>query len=224
MLLWKGVDFRDKGIIIEHTPKISKSKKKINIYEVPGRNGFISVDTGTYEPFSMSVECHFSESANKDEICEFLDGYGTLSLDGEREYTAVINNAIEFEKVLRFKRFPVMFLVNPIAEDITETEVNISLNDDTLTIDDTYSDIYPIIELECTGNISITINNRTFYLKNSNGTYRLDCKNKEIFDELGLNASSIMLNDFPTLKKGENNISYVGDVSNFKIKYKKTYL
>ena len=144
MLLWKGIEVREKGIIVEYTPKISKAKKKINIYEIDSRNGFVSVDTGTYEPFNIQVECHFHQNANKDEICEFLDGYGTLSFDGKRQYTAVINNAIEFEKVLMFKKFPVKFLVNPIAEDIESTIEQIFSNDTTLTIDDTYSDIYPI--------------------------------------------------------------------------------
>ena len=224
MLLWKGMEVREKGIIVEYTPKISKAKKKIKIYEIDGRNGFVSVDTGTYEPFNIQVECHFNQNANKDEICEFLDGYGTLSFDGKRQYTAVINNAIEFEKVLMFKKFPIKFLVNPIAEDIESTLEQIISNDTTLTIDDTYSDIYPILRLECTGDISITINNKTFYLKGTDGTYTLDCKNKVIVDSNGNNASSLMLYDFPKLNKGNNQISYTGTINSFEIEYKKTYL
>lgn len=224
MVIWKGIDFRNKGIIVEHTPKISKANKKIETYTVPGRNGFVSVDTNTYEPFSVPIECHFSEDANMDEIKEFLDGYGTLSFDGEREYTAIVNNAIEFEKVLRFKRFAVQFLVNPIAEDIQSTTEIIDSNDYEFSINDTYSDIFPILRIECTGNVSITINNQTFNLKDSNGGYTLDCKNKVIFDSNGNNASSIMQYDFPRLKKGINEVNYNGNLSSFEIEYKKTYL
>lgn len=224
MVLWKGIDLRDKGIIVEYTPKISKAKKKIDVYEIEGRNGFVSIDTGSYEPFSMSVECHISDRANKDEICEFLDGYGTLSLDGIRQYTAIINNAIEFEKILKFKKFLINFLVNPIAEDIESTNINIDSNNYVLNIKDTYSSIFPILKITCSGDVTFVINNKTFILKGTSDTYTLDCKNKVITDSLGNNASSIMLYDFPSLQKGENNISYIGEVSNFEIEYKTTYL
>lgn len=224
MLLWNGIDFRDKGIIVEKTPKISKAKKKINIYQVDGRNGFLSIDTDVYEEFPLTVECHIADNINKDDISEFLDGYGTLSLDGKRQYTAIINNVIEFEKVLKFKRFPVQFLVNPIAEDIESTNVIISENDFNLNIEDTYSDIFPILKITGVGDISIIINNETFYLKNANDTYTLDSKNKIIVDSSGKNASSNMLYDFPKLKKGNNLISYIGNITNFEIEFKKTYL
>lgn len=224
MVLWKGIDLRDKGIIVEYTPKISKAKKKIDVYEIEGRNGFVSIDTGSYEPFSMPVECHISDRANKDEICEFLDGYGTLSLDGIRQYTAIINNAIEFEKILKFKKFLINFLVNPIAEDIESKNINIDSNNYILNINDTYSSIFPILKITCSGDVTFVINNKTFILKGTSGSYILDCKNKVITDSFGNNASSIMLYDFPTLEKGDNTINYIGEVSNFEIEYRKTYL
>ena len=80
MVKWNNIDFSTKGIVVEKTPTISKGKKRIDIYEVDGRNGFLSIDKGTYEPFSLQVECHAKETANFDEIKAFLDGYGTLNL------------------------------------------------------------------------------------------------------------------------------------------------
>ena len=224
MLIWKGIDVTQKGIIVEYTPKVSKGKKKIQTYEIDGRNGFISIDTNTYEPFSVSVQCHFKDSVDRDEICEYLDGYGTLSFDGERQYTAIIKNAIEFEKVLSFKKFPIQFLVNPIAEDINSTIVSVTSNDFEFEINNTYYNVYPTLVIECQGDISITINNQTFYLNNTDDTYTLDCKNKVIVDSNGDNASSLMLYDFPTLKKGTNEVSYTGTITNFQIEYRKTYL
>lgn len=224
MLIWKGIDVSQKGIIVEHVPKISKAKKKIETYDIDGRNGFLSIDTNTYESFSVSVQCHFKDTANRDEICEYLDGYGTLSFDGERQYTAIISNAIEFEKVLNFKKFPIQFLVNPIAEDINSTNILVLSNEFEFEINNTYYTIYPILEISSEGDISVTINNQTFYLSNTNDTYTLDCKNKIIIDSNGDNASSLMLYDFPTLKKGINKVNYTGTITNFKIEYRKTYL
>lgn len=223
MIIWKEKDFKDVGIIVEHTPKISKAKKRISQFTVEGRNGFVSIDEGTYEPFSLSVECHARENADFDEICEFLDGFGTLSLDGKKQYTAIINNSIPFEKIMMFKKFIVQFLVNPICEDIASHTFVIESDSAVLDIPDTYYDIEPIITVECSGNVSITINNQTFHLDNADGVYVLDCKNK-LITKNGLNASNIMNGDFIKLSKGTNQINYIGQITNFSIDYKKTYL
>lgn len=223
MLLWKNVDFRSKGIIVEETPKISKGKKNIDIYTIPGRSGFLSIDNGTYDSFVISVSCHFNENANFDEIKEYLDGYGTISLDGEREYTGIIQNSISFEKVLMFKKFVVQFLVNPIAEDIISTPYNVENSSDILNITGATAEITPIIEITGTGDATITINNKSFILYDMDGKFILDCKAKVITKD-GINVSNKMQYDFPKLKSGENTIEYVGNISEFKIIYKKAYL
>lgn len=223
MVIWKKRNFNELGIIVEKTPKISKGKKRIDTFIIPGRNGFLSIDEGTYESFSLSLECHINKKFNLDDVCDYLDGYGTLSLDGKREYTAIINNSVPFEKVLMFKKFIVQFLVNPICEDINSTIYNVESDDTVLNIEDTYYEIDPILTITCEGNISVTINNETFHLDNANGTYILDCKNKVIAKD-GVNASNIMIGNFPKLNKNLNTISYLGNIDDFKIEYKKTYL
>ena len=222
MVIWKNQNLKNLGIIVEKIPVISKSKKKIDIYQIEGRNGFISVDTGVYEPFNVTLECHCSDTTNIENIKKILDGYGTISFDNLKQYTAVINNNIPFDQVQNFKKFQISFLVNPIAEDITPTEIDLIQNE-SFNIE-TYADIYPVLEIECTGNISVTINNNTFYLKNANGTYTLDCKNKVIYDNFGFNASGIMQNDFPKFINGTNTVSTTGTITSLNATYRKTYL
>ena len=224
MVIWKGIEFRKKGIIVEKIPKITKAKKKIDIYEIEGRNGFVSIDTGTYESFVETIECHFNEQkVDINTIKEFLDGYGTLSFDGKTEYTAIIQNAIDFEKILNFRSFVVQFLVNPISEDIIETEYTVLSDNAVLSIENATAEMCPIVELTGSGNVEITINNKTFNLKNLDGKYILDSKYKVITHN-GINASNQMQYDFPILKPGENTITYIGNITNFKIKYRKAYL
>ena len=222
MVIWKNRNFRDLGIIVEFLPKISKAKKQIDIYEVEGRNGFISIDKGVYESFSLNLECHCHSSANLDEIKAYLDGYGKISFDGEREYSAIIDNTIPFEKVQNFKKFQVSFKINPIAEDIAETEIDLlNINEFNIV---TYYDIYPTLTIECSGDVSININNQIFYLKNTDGVYTLDCKNKVVYDSNNNNCSSLMQNDFPVFKNGINTIETIGTITAFSAKYKKAYL
>lgn len=226
MVLWNNVDLKTKGIIVENIPTITKGKKRISTYEVEGRNGLLMVDKGTYDSFICSLSCHFNEIHDIDAIKSFLDGYGTLTLDGLREYEAVVNNQIDFEEVDRsgFRKFPLQFLCNPIAHDIQPTSVEIT-EPTSLTINQT-ANTYPIITIEGTGDVVVYINNKAFNLYNLNSeyTYTLDCNAKEIVDQLGRNCSNQMRYDFPYLKPGENTISYTGTITSFEIEYKKAYL
>lgn len=219
---WKGNDLKSYGIIVDKTPTISKGKKNIDTITIQGRNGFLTIDKGTYQPFVVSLECHARESANYDNIKAFLDGYGTLSFDGLREYTAVIQNAIEFSKALQFKRFPIEFLVNPISEDVIATTYTVSSSGSTLTITGANAPMYPILEITISGQTSFIVNGYSFSLSTA-GTYTLDCKNMVIVDNDDDNAASIMDGDFPVLGSS-NTITYDGNVTSFKIIYKKAYL
>ena len=113
-------------------------------------------------------------------------------------------------------------MVNPIAEKINATTKNLtSLSTFSIT---TYSTIYPTLTIACSGDVSITINNKTFYLNDTNGTYTLDCKNKEIYDSNNVNKSGLMNGDFPTFINGTNSISTTGTITSITASYKETFL
>ena len=220
MVKWNNIDFSTKGIVVEKTPTITKGKKNIDTYTIEGRNGFLSVDKGTYQPFTISVECHAKETANFDDIKAFLDGYGTLTLDGEREYTGIVNNAIPFEKIQMFKSFIVQFLVNPIAHDINATTV---VPTATFSISGATAKMYPTLTITAAaGGCSVNINGVVFTTSNESAkTYTLDCENKVITSG-GLNASSEMLGEFPYFTNS-NTYSATG-VTSISASYKKAYL
>lgn len=221
MVKWNNIDFSTKGIVVEKTPTISKGKKNIETFTIEGRNGFLSVDRGTYQPFSLQVECHAKEDADFDQIKAFLDGYGTLTFDGLREYTAIVNNAIPFEKVQMFKSFAVQFMVNPIAHDITPTTITPSSS---FSITGATADMYPTLTITAAaGGCEVDINGVIFATTNEEAkTYTLDCENK-IITSNSLNASSEMIGEFPYFKAGTNTYSGTG-VTSISASYKKAYL
>lgn len=226
---WKGENLNQHGIIVDKTPSISKGKKDIDTISIPGRNGFLTIDRGTYQPFVVSLECHARETADFDDIKSFLDGYGTISFDNEREYTGIVRNAIEFSKALMFKRFPIEFMVNPISEDIIKTIKPIITSatpsyTGVIEIVGGNAPIYPVIEITTTGDLTGDINGYTFTL--NQGTYILDCKNQVIVDENGDNMSSQMDGSYPILHNGDNEVmlSSDGNITLFRVTYKKAYL
>lgn len=227
MVKWKGIKLSTKGIIVEKTPSIMKGKKRFEKYEIEGRNGVLVIDKGTYDSFVVTLECHFDISRYSiEEIKEFLDGYGTLSFDGEKEYTAIIQNQIEFEKVSMFRKFPIQFLVNPICTDINSTVLEVESNNYEINIEEATANMYPLLTIKGSGDVSFTFNNKTFYLYelNQDNTYYLDCENKVIYDTNNVNCSRLMKYDFPYLKPKTNTISYTGTITLFQIEYKKAYI
>lgn len=231
MIKFKGYDLTSKGIIVENIPKIQKAKKRIDIYDIYGRNGFLSVDNGTYDSWQLSVECHCADNIDVNEIATFLDGYGTISFDDIKQSTAIVNSNIEFEKIRNsgFKKFLLSFLINPIFEDIIPTHTE-ELSNEFEQVGDfnvltytttTYSKIYPILEIELASDTDFYFNNKKFSLKS--GTYILDCKNKEITNSMGENMSSKMSGNFPYLGK-TTEIKVNNIPTSFKMIYSNTYL
>lgn len=218
---WNGVTFNSKGIIIEKVPVIPKANHSFVNYTIPGRSGFLVIDNKTYDPITFSLECHFKENANIDEIRAFLDGYGTLQVDADKVYTGYISNSIDFEKIQNFRKFIVQFMLQPIAKSTTLTTIN-STSSTTFT-SSTFTNAYPTITLTCSGNVTIALNGVSFTLYNSNGTYILDCEAK-VITRNGVNESGNMSGDFPFIKNGSNTLTVTGSVTALKIEYYKTYL
>lgn len=225
---WNGETFNSKGIIIEKKPVIPRANHSYEQYEIPGRDGFLTIDNKTYDPIVFSLECHFKENSNINEIRAWLDGYGTLQIDDEKVYTGYISNSIDFEKVLNFQKFIIQFMLQPIAKSLDVTtnilyesqEYNVMSKKFTSA---TYTNAYPIIKITCSGDTIVTINDKTFIIYDADGTYILDCESK-VITKNGINQSSNMSGEFPYIKPGSNDLSIDGIISQLRIDYRKTYL
>lgn len=226
MFYWKNISSDEMGLIVSKTPAISKGKRNIEKISIPGRSGFLSFDHGTYESFIISVECHFNKGVtSQDEILAWLDGFGKLSFDNVRQWDAVIVNSITLEKVIGlYRSFLIQFECQPIAEAISENIFVVTTSPTTLNISSATTQMEPILEITGTGDVQVSINNKTFYLYGIEGKYILDSKWKVITDSNGFNASNKMLYEFPVLIPGVNEIEYLGNITEFKIRYRKAFL
>lgn len=219
---WKGTGFNSMGIIIEKTPITNKPKHSYTQYTIPGKSGYLAVDNKTYDPLTLSIECHLdSTNADMDEIRAWLDGYGELQIDDEKVYTGYISNAISFDKVMNFRRFIIQYTLQPIAKSTTTTTIN-GLTESSFT-SDTYTNTYPTITITGTGTLSVTINSINFTIYNASGTYILDCGAKVITKE-GINMSSNMSGEFPYIVNGSNSIEKTGSITSLTIEYSKNFI
>lgn len=225
---WNNQKFFDKGVIIEKIPTITKPKKRFNTYNIPGRNGVLNIDQGTYDTIACTLECHFrDDTTNITTLNSWLDGFGKLSLDGVKYYEGIISNNIPYDQLQNFKKFQVNFTLNPIQKKITANEVVVDISEATQTIavGGTYK-TYPVIELEGTGQLIVRIGETTFTITaNGDYPYIIDCEAKEITQN-NVNVSSSMNGDFPALIPGDNEIylSGTGTYTSMTITYHESYL
>lgn len=226
MFYFNNISSDEMGVVVSRQPSISKGEKQIEKIKIPGRNGFLVIDNGVYESFIIAIECHLNKNvANIDEILAWLDGVGKLSLDGVRQWDAVVANSISLEKVVgNFRSFLIQFDCQPISEEITERSSIITTSPTTFNISEATAKMMPLVEVAGIGNVAITVNNRTFNLFDLNGIYFLDSKLKVITNSLGQNISDKMLYDFPFLMPGNNVVSWIGTITNIKFKYHKSFL
>ena len=219
---WKGTSFNTMGIIIEKTPITNKPNHSYNQYTIPGRNGYLAIDNKTYDPLLLSIECHLdTNNVDMNEIRQWLDGYGTLQLDDEKEYTGYISNSISFEKITHFRKFIIQFTLQPIAKALETTTID-GLEEDEFD-SDTFVRAYPTITITGTGTLTFSINNIGFTIYDADGTYVLDCDAKIITKE-GINQSNNMSGDFPYIVNGSNSIVKSGSITAATIEYNQTFI
>jgi phage-related protein len=226
MFYFNNISSDEMGVVVSRQPSITKGEKQIEKIKIPGGNGFLVIDNGVYDSFIIAIECHLNKlSVNIDEILAWLDGVGKLSLDNVRQWDAVVVNSISLEKVVdNFRSFLIQFDCQPISEEITERTSTITTSPTTLNISEATAKMMPLVEVVGTGDVAITVNNRTFNLYDMDGTYYLDSRLKVITNSLGENISDKMLYDFPFLIPGDNIISFTGTVTSIKFKYHKSFL
>lgn len=225
--IFNKINSKEKGILVNNLPPISKPERKYEEIEIPGRNGKLYIDNNCYNTFLYTITCTLMPGSNIREISRWLNGNGKLIISTEldKEYDAIIKDQIDYEQVYRVcNSFEVNFEIQPIAISTFEKIINIIKNNTKLTIKESTYLIKPYFKITGSGDITLTINNRNINLKNIEGFIELDCELEEAFKENENCNNQIECEDFPFLIPGENNISWIGNVSNIQIKYKEAFL
>lgn len=224
--IFNDINSKDRGIIVNTLPPISKPERSYEEIDVPGKNGKLYIDNNCYNSFTYEMTCTLMPGSNIRTIAEWLNGSGKLTLCTELDkfYNVIIKNQIDFEQVYRIcNEFVVIFDIQPISHSIEEKELVVSKETNLIIKESTY-EIKPYIRVNGSGNITLTINNKSIVLKIIENYIELDCELEEAYkDNLNCN-SKIECDDFPKLLPGTNNISWIGSVLSIQIKYREAFL
>lgn len=211
--------YEDFGIIINKLPPSVVPENNIDEYEIPGRDGNLTIDYKTRKSYILPLECTIMDKNRIEEVKTWLMNTSSdlvFSWDSDYKYQARIINKIDISQSLKtFGEFPLLFKVQPYKLSIN--------NDDFITLQATGT-IYngtgniskPTIKVFGTGAITLTINGLSVILTNVVDSVTVDSNLMDAYAGTQL-CNNLMQGEFPVLETGNNNISWTGTVSKIEI-------
>lgn len=251
---FRGLDsYEEFGIIITKRPPIILPERNVTYEKIPGRNGSLTYDEGTYNDIPLPLECAFVEKKfieRADEIKAWLSGPPDklkFSDEDDKYYEAQVVNKIDIAQSVRvLGEFVAMFNCKPFRKVVSGLntfkicEVNTTRNatvinplqsynyangeviepNKTIEINKTKEFIIvntgtveslPRLKLIGTGDITLTINGRSFSILGLTDYIVVDSELVDAYRDTEL-MNNKMVGEFPILDVGENLIRYEGNL------------
>ena len=220
--IFRGKNSLDMGVIVTSMPDVYKPKRRVSTQEIPGRDGVLHVEEGTYENYSKVVACAVVKRANLDSICVWLDGSGEaiFSTEPDKVYRVRVDYQISIGKMLQyfqklqvtFDTFPFKYSVNAADDFVVLTKPALLRNRGTVAAE-------PKIKIYGTGSVVLTINGKEYRLDGLQESVVLESEMMEVLDGAGVTYTPPDLDDdlFPRLEVGNNEISWTGNVEKIEI-------
>ncbi len=224
VVIFNGASSQDYGIQVEHPPEYQAPAKDYEIIHIPGRNGDLVVDNGSYQNVNRSYQIaigderkDFTDMANM--VAEWLhsaSGYARLEDSYEPEYyrMAVFQQEISIENILQHAgRVTVDFNCKP-QRFLKSGEAPIRLTKNTVLRNPTGFRSLPCITVYGSGRGVLSANGHTATIQNINGFIVLDSDIQDAYKGgANRNADVVLSNGFPELAPGENNIAWTGGIT-----------
>lgn len=220
-----GIDAISVGIRMRSAFKFSEPVPIVEVETIPGRNGNLIYETGSYKNRTGSVSCFaLQQDVEKtiDMVNKFLlskSGYRRLEVsdDPEHFWLARVENGARIEQRMRvLAPFEISFDCKPQRfvksglQAITMTESGILYNQ--------YGfNALPHITVYGNGGGILTVGERTVEILSMTDVLYLDSDLQNAYNDNGNQNNSINASEFPVLTDGENIISWSGNIESVEI-------
>ncbi len=223
---YNGVTASSRGAIVLSVSPPVRAARRISAIEVPGRDGTLHIDDGSLGSVTKTVTLGMKGLTALDDIQAWLTGSGVLTSTTEPDVAYHVHQAeaLDWERIGRilyqvvavFDCEPYRYAY-PAATDITLTAPGTVTNPAT-------AKAAPLLVIEGTGDITLTIGNQVVALTDLDTGITLDCAALVAHDEAMANMSAHMQGDYPVLLPGTNAISWTGAVDSLTITPRWRYL
>lgn len=230
-----GFSFGDKStwdfsMHVEKHPALKGPTRKRTTINVPGRNGALHIDEGSYTNYHQPYECYFHNDRPMPELAHSIrewlhsdGGYHRLTdtYDPQHFRRACFVGPLDVENHLnKYGRCIVYFDCAP-QSFLLSGEHPVQFSSAGVIHNPTYQIALPIIKAYGTGAGSITVGGVTIEVNEIAGSLEFDCETENAYILLNggreYKNTSISAPKYPTLQPGDNAVSISGDITHITI-------
>lgn len=215
---YNGVDSRELGLRIKDIPYDIMASRRFAETVIDGYDGALYRDVGTFDNYSLSIECLLVDNLTTDKIREikqlFKSGRGELVLSHKPNniYHVRLSSTLNFTEMLeRTGGCILTFTVEPFSYLRSGLEYQTVSSGSKIKNQGNYYSLplYKITPLN-TNDYSITVNGKTMEFTEYAKVIYVDVLLEDVYGENGENLNNLMKieSDFVPLIDGENIITY----------------
>ena len=218
-VIQNGLDSRYiKGLLIQELPPITKPLMRTSIAQIDGRDGDVITRLG-YSAYNKKMKIGLFGDYDIDDIIAFFNSSGTVIFSNEPEkyYVYDILDAIDYERLVRFRKAEITYHVQPFKYSSIEKLKAFRNPTSAITVRNNGNYVSkPIIHIAGSGTINLSLNGVQLFridLSTTNSitidTERLEAYN----DDTLMNRYVVGNYDKFVLKVGPNSVSWDGQLT-----------
>ncbi len=219
---WKGKkSILIDGLMICDLPPITKPKMRYKETSIDGVDGSIIEELG-YSSYVKTVSIALKGNYRVDDVISYFTGSGKLILSNEDDkyYNAMIVEQIDFERLIRYRKAKVKFIVQPYKYMVNMGTLSIDPSLGSYVINNRgNATAKPIITLKGSGVVSLKLDEITIFeytFPQEDTEVIIDSEQQEAY--LGAMLKNRNMNgNFIELNTGLNTISWSGSLTEIKV-------
>jgi predicted phage tail component-like protein len=209
------------GLLIQSLPPISKPKIRTSIEEIDGRDGDVVTTLG-YAAYDKPITIGLKGDYNVDDVIEYFNTSGRITFSNEidKYYKFAIYDAIDFNRLIRFRTANINIHVQPFKYSIDEPPI-VYKNTKAQTIANisvrNTGNIYsrPKLTIKGSNTITVYVNNTQIFsleLSAAGETIVIDAAEMNATDPEGNYLNRQVTGDYDNFKlpTGANNLRVTG--------------
>jgi len=212
------------GLMIQSLPFISKPQMRTQIETIDGRDGDIVTKLG-YAAYDKQLLIGLRGDFNIDEVISYFnsDGVVTFSNEDDKYYKYQILEAVNFEKLIRFRQATVTLHVQPFKYSLSEGELDYPIRNNAEIVVHNSGNIFskPVITLYGSNTCGVYLNGSQVFsiAMGVNDSITIDTEALEAYKGTTLKNRIVTGNyDKFYLPIGPNVIKFSGNVTQCTIK------
>lgn len=221
--VYAGRSSLDFGICVEKCPAVGFAGRLVEKISVPGRNGSLLIDTGSYENVSQTYEIWFRQNgknthqAARDIAMWLLSGQGYLRLEDSYDLDvfrrAVFSGPVDIENwmlvrgraALQFDCKPQRFLKSG------ESWLSVTAGQ---KLTNPWMPALPLVKISGSGSGILEIGASAIAITGLSGTMTIDSDTQDAYaGSQNKNNSITVTGGFPVLQTGQTSVSFSGGIT-----------